>query len=435
MRSCQEPLAPVFTLGRLDSALAQLRGDLTQPAFLAHARAQAEPGHDGLRSVALGAYLVARAVERLLLVPVSDEGIVWQMASTARYVEDLPQDDAEVSHLQGIVRALSLDRPEAMPALRAPLLGYASWLECEGRLDLALEALRLAARTWVGEIPAADFTQLALAVARVNRQLGRLDLSADAYAAGADAALLAADRAGAARAHLGALAVRRLKGELGGLDEQLLAMLRQAETDAALADLAPLMHAERGALDALLGRVAQAARSLLAAARAASGSPEQTQIMEGLAQVLVAAGALEPARELLEHVADVAPERVTRVRAQLELMEIASAQDDRLAFERLRAGMRPPAPVLAPPLRVEFLYHAGLGLFRFGQHARATACWQEAVTLAEAQGLTGMVRLLGRLLDSIDHCRGREVERPAAPLLDVHALESDVHALVQSAGA
>lgn len=415
----------------LHPALDQGHGAL-HAVFQAHAQLAAGKGEERMRVTALGAYLVMRLVARTLEAESQpDAPLELQRLSTAQFVDELPTTVAECAHLRVILAALPGDGGAPVP-LRRALLRYAGWLEREGRLDMALEALRLAARTWQDDIPPREFTSLALEVGRVNRQLARLRLASDAYGAAAEAARLSGDRQAQLRARLGGLSICRLEGETQGLERELHALLAQCEAEAALAALVPLVHADLGALASAVGRPADAVRAMVRATRASRSVPERLQMLAGLGRILLELGIRDDAASLLEHVVARSPDRLVRAGAELELMEIASLGGNRLGFERLRAGLGRVLWRLPAPMRAEFHYRAGLGLARFAQRARARRCWSAGRTLSVRQGLERWAEIFGRLQEG----RAGEELVASAPLHDrtgVDALLDEVRGLLQPA--
>src|SRR5690606_19079719 len=93
---------------------------------------------------------------------------------------------------------------------RGPREGCAARLGGESRWLEALDVLRLGLRTWQEPIPASSFCPIALAAGRINLQLGRPDQAASSFAAAAEAAVEAQERAGLLRARIGAAAIMRL---------------------------------------------------------------------------------------------------------------------------------------------------------------------------------------------------------------------------------
>ncbi len=386
-------------IGLLDPALDQGHGAL-HAVFQANAHFAAGSGEESVRRTALGAYLVMRLVARTLETAGSDDpALELQRRSTVHFIDELPTTVAECAHLRFILTALPADLAEPVP-LRRALLRYAGWLEREGRLDMALEALRLAARTWTADIPPRDFTALALEVGRVNRQLDRLRLARDAYQVASAAARRSGDRLAQLRARLGDISVRRLEGRTQGLAQELQALLADCEDDPTLESLIPLIHADLGALSSAAGRPDDAVRAMVLATRAAHSIPERLQMLAGLGRILLELGVRDHAARLLEHVAARSPDRLVRAGAEVELMDIAARDGNRLGFERLRASLSRLVWRLPATMRAEFHYRAGLGFFRFSQVARARRSWAVGRTLATRLGLAEWADLFAHLQDA-----------------------------------
>ncbi|MDQ3207683.1 MAG: hypothetical protein M3Q37_03665, partial [Gemmatimonadota bacterium] len=122
---------------------------LTHEPFLERARLQREQEREGSARLALGAYVVARLIDKLLTLGNDAEqleGFHWQLEAVRRHVSELPGDVPETAHLAGVVSAVAADGKVA-PGLWMSLTAYAYYLEHEGRLEEALELLTLAARS------------------------------------------------------------------------------------------------------------------------------------------------------------------------------------------------------------------------------------------------------------------------------------------------
>jgi tetratricopeptide (TPR) repeat protein len=399
--------------------------------FQANAQFAAASGEEHLRVTALGAYLVMRLVARTLDAAThADAALELQRLSTARFVDDLPTTVAECAHLRFVLAALPADDVEP-GALRRTLLRYAGWLEREGRLDMALEALRLAARTWAGDIPPREFTSLALDVGRVNRQLARLHLATDAYHAASESARITGDRLAQFRARLGGISVRRLEGATDGLDRELRALLGECQDDPVLAPLVPLIHADLGALSSAAGRPDDAIRAMVQATRATRSVAERLQMLVGLGRILLELGIRDLAALLLEHVAARSPDRLVRAGAEVELMDIASREGNRLGFERIRAGLGRLMWRLPATMRAEFHYRAGLGFARFSQRGRARRSWAVGRTVAIREGLDRWADIFRQLQDSQREVAQEMRSEEADASIGREMLLSDVRGLLR----
>jgi len=110
---------------------------LSHEPFLERARLQREQESESSARLALGAYVVARLVDKMLGLengPEAFEGFRWQLEAVSRHIADLPGDAPETAHLTGIVTAVSsTGRPTT--SLWMNLTAYAYFLEHEARLE------------------------------------------------------------------------------------------------------------------------------------------------------------------------------------------------------------------------------------------------------------------------------------------------------------
>ncbi|HEY3012486.1 MAG TPA: hypothetical protein VGJ36_07060, partial [Gemmatimonadales bacterium] len=206
----------MYTPRRLFGELGPASDILSHEPFLERARLLREQEHDGMARLALGAYVVARLVDKMLTDesdPEAAEGFRWQLQAVRRHVAELPQDAPETAHLTGIVAAVPSDGP-ATAFLWKSLTAYAYFLEHEARLEESLEILTLAAWSQGPDAPARDFAAYALFAGRLNRLLARWDVASACYGAAEDAGLGAGDLVAVLRGRLGRGAVHRGQGNL-----------------------------------------------------------------------------------------------------------------------------------------------------------------------------------------------------------------------------
>src|SRR4051812_15848 len=207
---------PLYTPQRLFGEVGSSSDILNHEPFLERARLQREQERDGSARLALGAYVVARLINRLITMEQGAEaldGFRWQLDAVRRHVNDLPADAPETAHLSGVAAAVSADA-QVSPGLWMNLTAYAYFLEHEGRLEESLEILNLAARVQGKETSAEDFAAYALFAARLNRQLARWDTATACYTAAEEAAHACGDDISALRGRLGQGAVHRGRGNL-----------------------------------------------------------------------------------------------------------------------------------------------------------------------------------------------------------------------------
>lgn len=429
----------MFTPKRLDRALAQRSDTGRHASFLDQVRAADPELHEVRRRAALGAYLAARLVDRLLSADEGadgEEGLRWQRESTLYYMRDLPDDDVETRHLAQVVASIEPAARARLGPVRIALQDYASFLEHEGRLAEALEVLRLLATTWSGDVPAGDFGSLALFAARLNRQLGRWELAAEAYLVAEEAAAESGDIAVVLRARLGRASVLRARGDFGASRLEVERVIDAAAGEPHLAAVLGAAYGDLGAVLARAGQPVDGVRALYEAYRRTPDPIQRLRILGELGAGLAELGASDSARIAFELVAASPIGVLVRAGACLELMDLASAGGDRLGFERHRAAARGFADRMPPGVAVDFGFRTALGLARFGQFGRAEETWNESLVLARATGLVEWARTIEHVLERLDGCSAGAAAPAEAvePSPEVAELAADLRTLAARAG-
>ncbi|HKH83228.1 MAG TPA: hypothetical protein VKA25_06075, partial [Gemmatimonadales bacterium] len=99
----------MFTTQRLFGDVGLPSSIFTYEPFLERARVQREQDRDASARLALGGYVVARLVDKLLLLNGDAELVEafrWQLEAVRRHVSDLPDHAPETAHLAGILTAV-----------------------------------------------------------------------------------------------------------------------------------------------------------------------------------------------------------------------------------------------------------------------------------------------------------------------------------------
>jgi hypothetical protein len=138
----------LFTPQRLFGEAWSPPNTLSYEPFLERARLQREQDRDASARLALGGYIMARLVDKLLVLEndaESLEGFRWQLEAVRRHIGELPGDSPETAHLAGVVDAVPQQGPPTS-SLWMSLTAYAYFLEHEGRLEEALDLLKRARR-------------------------------------------------------------------------------------------------------------------------------------------------------------------------------------------------------------------------------------------------------------------------------------------------
>jgi len=378
----------LYTPQRLFGEVGSSTDVLGHEPFLERARLQREQEHDGSARLALGAYVVARLVDRLLtLDPEASamQGFQWQLEAVRRHVTELPSDSPETAHLGGVVEAISTDG-RTTPTLWKSLTAYAYFLEHEGRLEESLEMLTLAARAQGSPTPASDFTGYALFAARLNRQLARWDAATQCYGAAEECAARLGESMPMLRGRLGRGAVLRGQGNYPAARAIAEEVLREATT-LGVSDAQALANADLGAVYALMGLKVEALEAHYQAFRLTADTVEQMRTLGDLAIGLREIGAADAARLAFQIVAESNARVLVRANAVLELMDLESSVRNRVAFERYRGAAEGYRSCMSPTMLVDYSYKLGVGFARFGQNKRAQASLTEAMVLAEQHRL------------------------------------------------
>jgi tetratricopeptide (TPR) repeat protein len=380
--------APLYTPQRLFGEVGSSSDILNHEPFLERARLQREQERDGSARLALGAYVVARLINRLLTLdesPESLDGFRWQLDAVRRHVNDLPADAPETAHLAGVAAAVSADG-RSSPGLWMNLTAYAYFLEHEGRLDESLEILSLATRAQGQETSTEDFAGYALFAARLNRQLARWDTATACYRAAEEAALACGDNLAALRGRLGQGAVHRGQGNYPLARAVAEDVVREA-TKLGLTEAQALAYADLGCIYTFQGLRLEAIDAKYQAFKLANEMPQQMRALGELAIELSEIGAFDAARLAFQMVAESRASLEVRANATLELMDLESSVGNRVAFERQRATAETFRSRMSPRMSVDYQYKLGVGLARFGQASRGQAFLKTALELAECHRL------------------------------------------------
>lgn len=376
---------------------------LTHEPFLERARLQREQESEGSARLALGAYVVARLVDKLLTLENDEEqleGFRWQLEAVRRHINELPGDAPEIAHLAGVVAAVPAHAKHTS-GLWMSLTAYAYFLEHEGRLEEALELLMLAARTQGSKTAPADFAAYALFAGRLNRLLARWDVASECYQAAEEAASSTTDLTRALKARLGRAHVFRGQGNLPLAQAEVLQVISLA----AASDLADVQGDAQQDLGVILMLQGQRSESLEATYKAFTLSQDpmsRMRILGDLGYALSESGYYEAARLALEIVVTSNASHLVRANSLLELMQLESASGNRVAFERRRNEAKELVERMTPSTAVDYRYKTAVGLARFDQVERARQVLTEALGIAEKHRLNEWYFRLERMLNGLE---------------------------------
>jgi tetratricopeptide (TPR) repeat protein len=398
----------LYTPQRLFGEVASSSDILSHEPFLERARLQREQEQDGSARLALGAYIVARLIDRLLSEDQEGgDGFRWQLESVRRHVDEFPSTEPETAHLAGIVAAVPAEGPPPSASLWKSLSAYAYFLEHEGRLEESLEMLSLAARAQGARTSPLEFTAYALFAGRLNRQLARWDAANACYGAAEEAADRTGDDNARLRGRLGLGAVHRGQGNLPAARAIAESVVREA-TGLGLQDALVIAYADMGSVYTMQGLRLEALEAQYQAFRLSHEEPQRMRALGDLAIGLSEIGAIEAARLAFGIVAQSRASLLVRVNALLELMDLESSVGNRVAFERHRAAVQEFQDRMSPSMLVDFHYKVGFGFARFDQVVRARAALTEGLHLSERHRLNAWYFKVEQALEELARSSGRQ---------------------------
>ena len=413
----------MYTPQRLFGEVGSAADLLSHEPFLERARMQREQELDGSARLALGGYVVARLVDKLLLFESGAdafEGFRWQLDAVRHHIHDLPSDSPETAHLAGIVAAVPLGASPSS-GLWLSLTAYAYFLENEGRLEESLEVLTLAARSQGAQTPIADFIAYALFAGRLNRLLARWDAAKACYGAAEEAATRSGDALAMLRGRLGQGAVHRGQGNYPAARAIAEGVARDA-AEQQLVDAQALAYADLGVIYSLQGLRLEALEAQYRAFQLNHDPVQRMRALGDLAIGLAEIGAYDAARIAFQIVADSTAGVLVRANALLELMNLESVVGNRMAFERCRTEAEGQQSRMSPSMTVDYLYKVGTGLVRFGQRGRARKFLADALGLAETHRLNGWYFKVEEAFQQLEQPPAEATSPPASELSDSPAV-------------
>jgi tetratricopeptide (TPR) repeat protein len=404
----------VYTPQRLFGEVQSSSDILTHEPFLERAQVQREQEQMVHARLALGGYIVARLIDKLLSLDGSEpalEAFRWQLSATKRHLEELPKAEPETAHLVGIATVVPSEG-EPPPSLWKSLNAYAYFLEHENRLEESLEVLTLAARAQGIKTSPSEFTAYALFAGRLNRLLARWDAATDCYRAAEQAGISTGDPVSRLRGRLGQGAVDRGRGNLPLARATAEDVVREA-TELGLPDVLAIAYGDLGAVYGLQGLPLEALKAQYEAFRFLRDPQLRMSSLGNLAFTLREIGALQAAHLAFTIVAYSSASTLVRVNALLELMDLEATNGNRVGFERCRAAAEDYQSLMAPSMLVDYHYKLGLGLGRFGQLARAEEALKAGMVIAEKHQLNTWYFKIERGLGELRHL-------PERPPVDDH---------------
>ncbi|HKU62143.1 MAG TPA: hypothetical protein VJQ44_13045 [Gemmatimonadales bacterium] len=405
----------LFTSEQLFDEVGSSADVLRHAPFLERARVERDLDREVSARLALAAYVTARLVDRLNEGAPDDESreaFAWQVDAVRRHLSDLPAELPETAHLVGILEQVP-PTGQARTGLRLGLTAYAYFLEHEARLAEALDVLGLAARSHGRAIPVGEFAALALFAARLRRLQAQWAAANASYAAAEEAGQVTGDMVTVLRSRIGRGGVLRGQGNLPACRSLTESVLRSAE-ELNLREVQAMACADLAAVLELQGLLTESVQAKYRAFRLCDDEIQRMRYLGDLGIGLAQIGAFSAARTAYEIVIGSQASFLVRTNAILELMELESGVDNRVAFERLRAEAESVRERMTPSMTADYLYKLGIGLARFGKVARAREVLNDALRLTEATGLNAWYFRIERTLQSLQS--GTDAREPNPPV-------------------
>jgi tetratricopeptide (TPR) repeat protein len=413
----------LYTPQRLFGEVESSSDILNHEPFLERARLQREQERDESARLALGAYVVARLINKLVTMgagPEDLDGFRWQLEAVRRHIHDLPAEAPETAHLDGIASAVSAEGGTS-PGLWMTLSAYAYFLEHEGRLDESLEILNLATRVQGQEISSVDFAAYALFAARLNRQLARWDTATACYSAAEEAARSSGDDVSALRGRLGQGAVHRGRGNLPLAREIAEGVVREASR-LNLPEVQALGYADLGVVCSLQGLQLEELEANYRAFRLTPDAHQRMRSLGDLGTGLCRIGAFQAARLAFEIVINSNTSFLVRSNALLELMDLESTVGNRVSFERCRGMIEQNVGRLPPSIATDYQFKLGTGFMRFEQMTRARSALLAGLQLAESHKLNTYYFRIEQALTQLAEPRQEPVAAVTSELSEAPAI-------------
>ena len=404
---------PAFSADSLFGPPATLYSLAEHSPFLERAAREQDESRVAL---ALAAYAISRLVHRCIAgssQPAAVE-LGQELESMQAHLRELPQDGPEAAHLSQILAVIHRDLTAA-PGLGRELLGYAAFLEQQGRLEEALEAAALAARAYGPEIAPSDFAECALTAGRLNRLLARWEAAVTCYQAAELTGHAEGDAVAALRGRLGRGAVARGRGNLPAA-RAIAEAVREDARSLNIPQVQTIACADLAAACSELGQPVEALEADYEAFRLAQNPADRMRTLGNVGTDLVQLGWLDAARTAFTIVLRSDTMATVRLNALIELMALESGAGEGAAFEEHYRAAEACRDQMAPSMVVDYLFKAASGRKRFGQPAAARATLTEAQTIAEAHGLHAWAFRIDRALRDLDSAdAARLPEPPATP--------------------
>lgn len=381
-------------------------GGIAHAAFLERIREDPESGE---ARIALAAFLTLRLIDHFTTEKWDqhlDPAFWYQHGAVGRHLEQLGvqlgQDDPELNHLVGLVKSAGGAKRRGTTAALVPaLLAYSFYLERELSLRESLDVLQLVTHLIDGRKVSSEAVACALALGRTHRKLTNFDEAEAAYEAAGRLARKMRDVHSGFLSRLGLAAVRWRRGNLPEALRQLEA-IRDDASAAGDAQAVAFAEHDLGVVLSLMERPAEAIQHTFRAFGLYQDAEHRAWALHDVGVMLEKLGDHRAANNAFVVVTREARSIDARANALIELMQVAAATHDRLAFAKWRKQCRELEPRLTPELQSDFYLAMGNALARFGKKEEGGGWLDRALEIArEAR----MHELEFRIQEAIDALR------------------------------
>jgi tetratricopeptide (TPR) repeat protein len=327
---------------------------------------------------------VLRLVDSYAEVAQSGSPGNWaEIHSVRTAIENVGQGDPVRAVLAAVVDEV-INRKAVDDSVLSTLLAYGRALDYEASWGLATDVFSTVSKLARPEKNARLAVEANVAVGGAARRNGDWETSARAYSQAAYIADTLGDRQGVLTVQVGIANTYLTKGNLPQaqaiLDDVAVQACEQGFTEVQ----SKALHS-RAAISSLRGEHADGLKTAYEALELTNNSADRDMVLQDIAAMFTQIGLTDAARDAHLILTVTAQNKLTRLSATLNLMELAGIEGMEEAFFGYARELA--AAPLSPWVRAHYLLFFGEGLQRFGKGEEAVEALNEAVSFANANQL------------------------------------------------
>ena len=303
-----------------------------------------------------------------------------QLHAVRTAIEEMSEGDAVRGVLTCVLEELAT-RSKVDDTVCSALMAYGRALDYEASWGLATDVFSTVAQLTRPERNARLAVEANTAVGGAARRNGDWETSARGYSQAAYIADTLGDRAGVLTVQIGIANTYMAKGNLPQAQVMLDDVLVQARDQDLLEVQGFALHS-RASLAQRQGDNAEGVKLAYEALNLTRNPAERDLVLEDIAAMFTELGLHDAARDAHLILIATAQSRLARGSASVNLMELASLDGKRQAFDGYARELG--ASALSPWTRAHYLLFLGEGFGRFGDFEHAEKALNEAVAFAEA---------------------------------------------------